>query len=301
VLQEKAKAVATLFGGGVDTVLTILNPNKNNKVPAVVIKNLTITGGATKSCGGGIQNGVDLSCLSQASGNNGGSVRGGALSMIGVDVIGNHADLSGGGVYNSLSGTITITSTTIAGNSSGSDTSNSSDVPVDTGNGSTSAPGGGGGFANAGTAIVSNSIFAGNSAVGGSTDGTNTYGGGGISNTGAITLSGSSMIGNQSKVGGGMRNSAGKVTMTNCSVRGNKAEEGGGINNSTGSVTLNSTQVIGNQAVGGLAIGGGVKTEDGSFTLNSSVVTGNSATDNAGILDLSNATRTNSTVTGNLN
>ena len=116
---------------------------------------------------------------------NGGS----ATIQNGSDIYSNIASGTlGGGIYNTTSGTLTITASTIRGNK---------------------AIQHGGGIYNASTATITNSIISGNVA------GTSTWeNGGGINNAGTITIMNSTIAGNHGPNGGGL-NTTGTATITN--------------------------------------------------------------------------------------
>jgi len=156
----------------------------------------------------------------------GGISNAGTLTVTNSTLSGNSA-ADGAGIFNG--GTLTVTNSTLSGNS---------------------AFVGGGGIGNAGTLTVTNSTLSGNSA----------FAGGGIFifNTGSVTvttvtnstLSGNSAIGSgvsifTGGVGGGIAINGGTLTVTNSTFSGNSAlvrgstspGEGGGIFNTSGSVT----------------------------------------------------------------
>jgi len=159
-------------------------------------------------------------------------------------------------VYNS--GTLTLTSSTVSGNSTNSS---------------------GGGVHNSGTLTITSSTVSGNSAAG------NGFGGG-VFNSGTLTLTSSTVSGNSAAgngIGGGVFN-LGTLTLTNTTVSGNSAGgnggngRGGGVFNS-GTLTLTNTTVSGNSA-GGNARGGGLfnsGVNSGQATLALSLVSGNTA------------------------
>ncbi len=172
----------------------------------------------------------------------------------------------GGGIYND-GGTLTLTNSTVSGNT---------------------ASYGGGGICNYGTATLTNSTVSGNTA---SSDG------GGIYNyVGTLTLNNSTVSGNTaSSEGGGIYN-YGTATLTNSTVSGNTASYGGGIYN-VGTLTLNNSTVSGNTA----SYGGGISNL-GTLTLNNSTVSGNTASSNGGGIYaalVNRFTLNNSTVSSN--
>ena len=148
--------------------------------------------------------------------------------------------IEGGGISNY--GTLTLTSSTITGNSANS----------------------GGGIFNFGTASVTNSTFSGN----------NSPYGGGIGNSGTLTVTDSTLSGNSAGyLGGGIINS-GTVTITNSTLSGNSAQfgYGGGIWNQ-GTVNVTNSTFSGNFAYyhegGGIFVGGGTLTAKNTIVANS--------------------------------
>ncbi len=138
---------------------------------------------------------------------------------------------SGGGIYNS--GTLTLTNSTIAGNSAS-----------DRGflGGSCS----GGGIDNSGTLTLTNSTIAGNSVSGGYLVGSGD--GGGISNSGTLSITDSTFSGNSASGGGG-------ILSGTCCGSGDSGN-GGGISNS-GTLSVTDSSFSGNSASGGGSTGGG--------------------------------------------
>ncbi|MGP8252444.1 MAG: beta strand repeat-containing protein [Terracidiphilus sp.] len=136
----------------------------------------------------------------------------------------------GGGISNN--GALTVSNSTISGNSATS------------GNGGYSY---GGGIYNAGTLTLSNSTISGNSAISG--NGGYSYGGGIDSENGtALTLTNSTISGNSAGSYGGGINSGGTSTAANDTIAGNFAGTGGaGIYNFGGSLSLGNSVVSGNQ------------------------------------------------------
>jgi len=144
---------------------------------------------------------------------------------------------AGGGVSNS--GILTVTYSTISGNSAGN---------------------GGGIFNNFGaTLTITNSTISGNSATG-------TGGGGGIINHegGTLTITKSTISGNRSSYGGGgVKNFRGTLTITNSTISGNSAKYAGGIQNYALLKISNST-ISGNIAMRG----GGIVSRESSVLQN---------------------------------
>jgi hypothetical protein len=130
-------------------------------------------------------------------------------------------DGDGGGILNF--GTLTVSDSTLSGNSAG---------------------GGGGGIFNVGTLMVSGSTLSGNSA----------FQGGGIFNaavgveTGTVTVSGSTLSDNSATSEGGGIFNEGTATLTSSTLSGNSATQGGGIFNNSGTLTVNSSTISGNNS-----------------------------------------------------
>jgi hypothetical protein len=147
------------------------------------------------------------------------------LTLTNSTVSGNTADEVGGGIYNS--GALTLTNSTVSGNTAANES------------------GHGGGIRNGGTATLTltNSTVSGN-AAGYSGDG------GGIRNVGTATLTNSTVSGNAAKYGGGIINRrTATLTLTNSTVSGNSAGMGRAFYNS-GVLTLTNSTVSGSMANG---------------------------------------------------
>ena len=142
-------ATTTVDGGGSGTVVTVSSISGQ-----VTLSGMTIRNGAA-STGGGIQNNAVLTLSSSTVTGNSASYHGGGISNTGLLTI-NLSTISrnvaykdctkvcfilGGGIFNSGSGTVTITNSTIAGNS---------------------ARNWGGGIYNGGTVTIRNSTISGN-------------------------------------------------------------------------------------------------------------------------------------------
>lgn len=147
----------------------------------------------------------------------------------------------GGGISNS--GTLTVSNSTLSGNSTYR----------------VSGPGSGGGINNSGALTVISSTFSGNSASGFVPVGRSGFergNGGGIANSGTLTLSNSTLSGNSATngSGGGIDNS-GTLTVTNSTLSGNSATRagvGGGIANRDGGKATATTTLFANPVGGNL-------------------------------------------------
>ena len=191
-----------------------------------------------------------------------------SLRIVNGNAIGN-----GGGINNAGSGAVTLTNSTVSGNTGGATLN-------------------GGGIFSIGAVTLTNSTVSGNTLPG--------FGlGAGIYAFGNLTLTNSTVSGNTgiSGVGGGGIRSFGLVTLTNSTVSGNTADEGGGIFNSTGALTVTNSTVSGNTARND---GGGI-ISGGDVTLTNSTVSGNTARNNGGgIFGVNGGTITNSTIANNI-
>jgi hypothetical protein len=167
----------------------------------------------------------------------------------------------GGGIFNA--GTLTITNSTLSGNSagggggifsSGTLTINSSTLSGNSASFNTRF-GSGGGISSSGTPTINSSALSGNSANGFGSSG------GGISSSGTLTINSSTLSGNSANVfnatGGGIYNT-GALSVTSSTLSGNSAGGGGGIFISTSATVtaLRNTILAGNTAPGGPDVSG---------------------------------------------
>ena len=181
---------------------------------------------------------------------------------------------NGGGIANYRAGTLTVTNSTISGNTAGA---------------------GAGGIANygGGTLIVLNSTVSGNTA---------NHGGGIFSNgTGTLTVQNSTISGNTatSNDGGGIDNGSGTLAVQNSTIVSNTAtaSNGGGINNGGGgTLTVQNSTIVSNTTANH---GGGIF-NSGIETVENSTLSGNTATfGGGGIADIGGVTSVqNSIVAG---
>jgi len=168
----------------------------------------------------------------------------GTVAISSLTIADGKSSASGGGIRNL--GTLTVTNSTITGNQ---------------------ASGGGGGIVNAGgTLTVASSTFSGNQALNGP--------GGGINNGGALTVTSSTFSGNQttSEGGGGIVNAGGTLTVANSTFSGNQAPSGPGggiLSNST--LSLANTIVSGNTANSNPDITGSYTDKGGNVVGSSSI------------------------------
>ncbi len=227
----------------------------------VTISNLSITEGSSGGSGGGISN-AGTATLSNVKisgntdsglvGNGGGIQNTGTLVLNECTITGNTADNgNGGGLYNS--GKLVLNQTTISNNSAFN----------------------GGGIGNSGTALLTDSLIAGNTA---SADG------GGVQNAGDLTIMSSTISGNTADTGGGLYNSGGYqggamavATLTNSTVANNSAvfDDGGIVNSSSAQLSINDSTVALNSSENSY---GGINNL-GTATISNSVVAENQLSD----------------------
>jgi hypothetical protein len=213
---------------------------------------------------------------------------GGSLTLTNSTVSGNSA-VCGGGVYNTSS--LTLTNSTVSGNSAfcGGGVYNTGSLTLSnsTISGNSADDAGGGVFNFASLTLVHSTLF-GNSA----------FCGGGAYNAGTLSLINSTLSGNMASCsGGGVYNFSGTLTVTNSTLSGNTADgNGGGMSNLIGTLTVTNSTLSGNRAANN---GGGVYNY-GTLVLANSTLSGNTADgDGGGVLNGATLTMTNSTLSGN--
>ena len=187
----------------------------------------------------------------QAGGfNEGGGIRFGSSGMLTISdsTISGNSGYYGGGIYTN-SGSVSVASSTISGNSN-------------TGYGA-----GGGIYSSSGDVSVTNSTISGN----------NSYGGGGINaGSGSVYLNNSTINGNSSRSfdgGGAILTDSGNISVINSTISGNSnIDTGGGVSTGSGNVFITNSTIVGNS-------GGGVYIVDdnlsSALTITNSIVAGN--------------------------
>jgi len=187
----------------------------------------------------------------------------GVVTLNHLNIISGTAN-EGGGIF-SYFGTLTVTNSSLSGNSANYS---------------------GGGISNYyGPLTINNSTFSGNSV---------TENGGGVYNSGALDIISSTFSNNIAASGGGIHNQ-GNLTVVSNTLSGNTAAYyGGGICN-YGGMTINSSTLSGNSAneSGGGIFGGG------TMEVNNSTLSDNSATSGGGIYNRDRLLMTNDTLSGN--
>ena len=223
----------------------------------------------------------------------------GTLTLTNSTITGNTADV-GGGIYNQ-SGTLTLTNSTISGNKahtddiytvgSGGGIYNGGTLTITNSTISGNTADGGGGISNWGTLTLTNSTISGNTASGNTV---NDHGGG-IFSDGTLTITNSTISGNTADGGGGIFNQDGTLTVTNSTISGNTADDGGGIDNYKGTLTITDSTISGNTAT---RWGGGGIVNAGTLTLTNNIITSNSAPYGGGICN-GGTWSSNSIISGN--
>ena len=274
--------VSASFGGTADAPDDLLDDNSRvldftGYSGNLNFVGLTITGGRARE---GNAFGDELSDPGA-----GGGIRayfGAGITLTDSTVSGNSATGEyrgdGGGIFaGSFGGEVSLTNSVVSGNSTGSD--------------------GNGGGIFAGNVSLTNSTVTGNSTGElGSTVG-NGSGGAIFSDFfGVVTVTNSIVSGNSSvDSGGGIYNRAGVVSLTNSSVSGNRSGEGGG-GISAGDVSVIDSTVSGNVAG---REGGGIRADIVS-SINSTVSNNSSGYGGGGIFAEDSLSLTDSTVSGNV-
>ncbi len=224
--------------------------------------------GSAGGIGGGINSAATGTIVGSTIANNiSGSGGNGFDAVVFGATGGTGGDGSSGGGLAVATGSLTVTTSTISGNHSGSGGRGgiggfSSGVAG--GTGGTGGQGGfGAGIATAGNLTLDRSTVSSNvSGVGG-------HGGPG----GTGTPDGMSGASGTDGLGGGIVVSGGSLVATNDTVSGNRASSGGGIIGA-GPVSLNNVTVANNQAE---TDGGGIDRINSAFTLENSIVAANTA------------------------
>jgi len=199
---------------------------------------------------------ADVRALTLKSGNagsgSGGAINNmGSLVLVNVVVTGNRA-FDAGGVYNGVSGLLTITRGVVSNNAAST----------------------GAGITTYGTLQVINTTISGNAAM--------NLGGGIWAETGVTNILGSTLSGNSAVNGGGIFNhDDSALTIINSTLSGNSANGTGGgvyVTSNRSTLVLRNATVFGNRADAdgnGSGGGGGLYTANGTTTAYNSIIAGN--------------------------
>jgi hypothetical protein len=275
-------ATLTLDGGGSSANFTVLTVASG---VTASLTGLSIKNANTQSLinGAGLDNSGTLTVANCAFSNDsaefgiGGAINnhGGNLTVTGSTLSGNSASNDGGGLY-TRNGTVAVTGTTISGNSvagygGGVFNSGGSVTLTDcTLSGNTSQSAGGGVFTYNGSMTITGTTISNNSAK---------YDGGGVLNKSTLTLTDSTLSGNTAgHNGGGLENEFSNLSITGTTFGGNTAGVyGGGLFNLYGPVSLKNCTVAQNTG----AKGGGIRNA-GTLTLINTTISANDSLDDPG-------------------
>ena len=277
-------------------------------VRAVAVNGVTLTGGDVSGSGGAVFNSENLTLNDAAVTANSASDRGGGIFSSGFNsrltlssstVSGNSSTSGkGGGVYGSGAGAVlNINESTVSGNSAINNSGGGVaavtarlNVTDSTVTGNSAAQHGGGIDTHENQATVTGSRISGNTA---------NFRGGGVS-IGATTISitNSEITENASPLGGGIWN-YGTLNVSDSAISENRASSFGGGIGSTGSLNVTTTTISGNSAS---YAGGGIDSRYGRLTVTGTTVVGNTSTQGSGggIFNQSSFLRiAGSTISGN--
>jgi hypothetical protein len=248
----------------------------NNLVGTLTVSGTTLSGNSAEDGAGGIANdqGTVTVSGSTLSGNSAGVQGGaivntGALTLMNSNLVGNSAGDSGGGISNFGGATLTVTGSTLTGNSAatGGGIWNFGTLTVASSTLSANSATDGGAIYNRAdsfdrsSAAVRDSVFTGNSATEG----------GGIYNEifGALTVQGSTMAGNTAGDSGGGLYNLGTATVQQSTLSDNTASSAGGglFNGASGTLAVKDSTALCNVAPSGADLN-----NLGALTLNDSTV-----------------------------
>jgi CSLREA domain-containing protein len=233
-------AVTTINANGIDRVLDV-HPGAGQ----VRLQGVTVSGGRWQRSpspivderveGAGILNSAALTIVDSA-------VSGNAAPALG--------DADGGGIDNDATGVLTLTGSTVSGNSSGVI---------------------GGGVSNHGLAEITNSSISGNGAR---------SAGGGVVNTATMHVHGSRIESNGTSMSGGGISNSGELSLADTSVTGNAAQfTGGGLAQSGGTASIERSTFASNRTTAGgpdgFVGGGAILQTGGTLSLVNATISGN--------------------------
>jgi CSLREA domain-containing protein len=239
LIIDGGNANITISGGDATGVFQVLGSGN------LTLNKLRVANGSPtedSGAGGGAINQGTLKVNNSTFSNNTAGFQGGAIDNSGTLKVNNStfsnnstgpglAGQGGGGVFNNLGAQLSVTNSTLSGNSS--------------------ATAGGGIFnSNSGNSVemtVTNSTFANN---------TDAFSGAGVANNGILKVTNSTFSGNSSDSGaGGINQQNGALTLTSSTFSGNSGPSGGGIS-VTSPATLKNT-ILANSPSGGNCANGG--------------------------------------------
>jgi hypothetical protein len=210
----------TLLGGANSTI---------TRSAATTFRIAEVTGtGALTLTSVTLSNGSAVTLLGLGGGDGGGIYNGGAVTLTGSTLSGNHAGTRGGGIYNGL-GAATFTSSFVQSNSAGS---------------LLSAGDGGGIYNNGGTVTFTSGHLSSNSALGAVLGLVGGAAGGMYDNGGTVTFSTSFVQSNTAPMTGGIVLVNAITTLTSTAINLNTAvAEPGGVYRSGGTITVTASPI----------------------------------------------------------
>jgi hypothetical protein len=221
---------------------------------------------------------------------------GAAITVTGCTISGNIVTLSGGGI--DATGDVTVTDSMITDNRAGSGSVGGGISATGAGlvsvTNSTirgnSAGSGGGIYRSNGSLNVTGSTLEANTA---------TNGGGIFADSATAIVSDSRLSGNiVTSQGGGIYGHNGQLTIRDCTLVGNMASYGGGLLGRSNTMTIERSTISGNQSPH--SNGGGIELVFATLNLTNSTISGNTSGSGGGVLCyFSTATIKHSTITGN--
>lgn len=245
----------TINGGGTSRVFEVAKAaGKVNLSLQVTLSGLTISNGFGGPPGPG------------TTGNGGGILNEGTLTVSNCTVSKNSAGYGGAGIFNYY-GTLTVSNCTLAGNTA-----------------SDATGGGYGGGVNNwhGMLTLTDCIVSGNSA--------GDQGGGIVNDGGTVAISGGSLSGNSAGQGGGIYNVGTMTISDGCTLSGNSARfNGGAIFTNTSHLTIDNCTLSGNSAGdygGGIFNDGLNGPNSNTVTVSGCIFTSNSASQGGAICNL---------------
>jgi len=297
-------------GGGLDLLDTF-----DNSPGALTVDNSAIVSNTTTGFGGGIQAYSPVTVTNSRIVSNTAAGHGGGLdysydgafagtvsaaSIVNSQVLSNTATAPttttfglGGGLDVESGTTVTVTGSTLAGNTAdyGGAILNDYSAPISGSNVVTGT-----------TLILTNSVVVSNTA---------TRNGGGVSNDGGqVQVTTSMVAGNAARYGGGLYNydhftgsiaviGSGTIAVANSAIVSNTTTlDGGGVSNDVGStLTMTNSTIAGNTAAG---FGGGILTYSSTVALVNDTVAGNTSPNSGGGISIANTNSLSTTLTNSI-
>ena len=243
-----------------------INDGDGSSQSNVTLRGMTLTGGTVT---GGDSNGLGGAIFNREN-----------LTIDSSIILGNTAN-DGGGIHNARTGTLTLTSSKVSGNSA---------VGVDNFDDKVY---GGGIYSYDATLNINKSTISGNTA--------SSYGGGLNAVLGTVTIRNSNVSGNSAaNDGGGLQNSQGTMVVRQSKISNNSvSSDGGGIDNYSGDLIVSRSTLAGNSA----GYGGGIINDAGNAVVSNATISNNFAYEfgdgGSGVANNSSLVLASSTISGN--